>query len=172
MKIIVLSDTHVHGTMPEEVLGIVKDADIVVHAGDFITRQAYDSLNAACKKLVAVHGNSDADDMKALLPETETFEVDGVKFGVVHSGRFGTDPMNMRYLALEMGVRVLIFGHLHRPIIEQSDVLLVCPGSPTQPRMSDPTMVFLEVTDGKVTGNIEKMKSGDMCGYIKFMRSL
>ena len=172
MKIIVLSDTHIHGEMPEELLGIVKDADIVVHAGDFITRQAYDSLKVACKKLVAVHGNSDEEDLKAALPETETFEAGGVKFGVIHSGRFGTDTMNMRYLALEMGVKVLIFGHLHRPIIEQSDILLVCPGSPTQPRMSDPTMVSLDVMDGKVTGTIVKMQSGDLCGYIKFMRSL
>jgi uncharacterized protein len=172
MKIIVLSDTHIHGEMPEELLGIVKDADIVVHAGDFITRQAYDSLKVACKKLVAVHGNSDEEDLKAALPESETFEAGGVKFGVVHSGRFGTDTMNMRYLALEMGVKVLIFGHLHRPIIEQSDVLLVCPGSPTQPRMADPTMVSLDVMDGKVTGNIVKIQSGDLCGYIKFMRSL
>ncbi len=172
MKIIVLSDTHIHSQMPEELLAIVKDADIVVHAGDFITRQAYESLKVACKKLVAVHGNSDEDDVKAMLPEAETFEAGGVKFGVIHSGRFGTDLTNMRYLALEMGVRVLIFGHLHRPIIEQSDVLLVCPGSPTQPRMADPTMVFLDVTDGKVTGNLVKITGGDLCGYINFMRSL
>ena len=172
MKIIVLSDTHVHGPMPEEVLDTVKDADIVVHAGDFITREAYGSLCGSCKKLIAVHGNSDAEDVKALLPESVTFEAGGVTFGVIHSGRFGTDTTNMRYLALEMGVRVLIFGHLHRPIIEQSDVLLVCPGSPTQPRMADPTMVILDAADGKVTGNIVKMKSGDLCGYIKFMRSL
>ena len=172
MRIIVLSDTHVHGSMPEEVLSIAKSADIVVHAGDFITQEAYESLKAVCKNLVAVHGNSDSDDLKALLPESTTFEADGIKFGVIHTGRFGTDTTNMRYLALEMGVKVLIFGHLHRPIIEQSDVLLVCPGSPTQPRMADPTVVSLDVVDGKVSGNLVKMTSGDVCGYIKFMRSL
>ena len=172
MKIIVLSDTHVHGPIPEEVLCIAREADMVVHAGDFITRQAYESLKAVSKRLVAVHGNSDNAEVKELLPETATFEAGGLKFGVVHSGRYGTDTTNMRYLALEMGVRVLIFGHLHRPIIEESDVLLVCPGSPTQPRMADPTMVVLEVADGKVTGSIIKTSSGDTCGYIKFMRSL
>lgn len=172
MKIIALSDTHLYGPMPEELLGIVKNADIVVHAGDFITKQAYDSLKSSCKKLVAVHGNSDAEDIKELLPDTETFEADGVKFGVVHSGRFGTDTTNMRYLALEMGVKALIFGHLHRPIIEQSDVLLVCPGSPTNPRMSDPCVVLLDVTGGKVGGSILNLSCGDTCNYIKFMRSL
>lgn len=172
MRIIVLSDTHLYGKMPDEVINVVKNADIVVHAGDFITRQAYDSLKAGCKKLIAVHGNSDSQEIKQLLPATEAFEAEGVTFGVVHSGRFGTDTTNMRYLALEMGVKVLIFGHLHRPIIEQSDVLLVCPGSPTHPRMSDPTIVILEVADGKVSGNILKMGSGETCDYIKFMRSL
>ena len=41
------------------------------------------------------------------------------------------------YLAQELGVDLLIVGHLHTPIVEESDPMIVCPGSPTVPRLSD-----------------------------------
>jgi predicted phosphodiesterase len=58
MKIIALSDTHLTGPLPDELLDIVRGADIVLHAGDFVTLAAYESLKGACKRLIAVHGNS------------------------------------------------------------------------------------------------------------------
>jgi putative phosphoesterase len=173
MKIIALSDTHLTGPLPVELLDIVRGADIVLHAGDFVTLAAYESLKGACKRLIAVHGNSDSAALHEVLPESITFEADGVKFGVVHNGKNVTDVTNMRYLALEMGVGVLIFGHLHRPIIDRSDVLLVCPGSPTKPRMSDPCVVELTIEkNGVVSGKIINVSTGNPCGYIQFARSL
>ena len=173
MKIIALSDTHLRGPLPAELLDIVRSADIVIHAGDFNTFAAYESLKGACKRLIAVYGNSDAEAIREELPENATFEIEGVKFGLVHSGKHVTDVTNMRYLALEMGVGVLIFGHLHRPIIDRSDILLVCPGSPTQPRMSDPCVVELIVESGGIaSGKIINVTTGNPCGYIQFARSL
>jgi hypothetical protein len=172
MKIIALSDTHIGGDIPEEVATRLQEADLVVHAGDFNTMEAYDAMKARCKKLIAVHGNSDDAHIKEMLPEKEIFEIEGIKFGVIHKGQYSSDPTNMRYLALEMGVKVLIYGHLHRPMIEKSDVLLICPGSPTAPRMADPTMIELTVDNGNVSGCIIKMAGGIVCDYIGFMRSL
>ncbi|HEY3274920.1 MAG TPA: metallophosphoesterase [Methanocella sp.] len=173
MKIIALSDTHLIGPAPASLLAVLKDADVVIHAGDFNTVAAYESLKGACKELIAVHGNCDAPELRNLLPECRTFEFEGVKFGLVHRGKHMTDVTNMRYLALEMDVGVLIFGHLHRPIIDRSNVLLVCPGSPTHPRMSDPAIVELKVEKGGVvSGSIVNVSTGSPCGYIQFARSL
>lgn len=173
MKLIAISDTHLTGPFPGELLDIVKGADIVVHAGDFTSLAAYESLKGACKRLYAVHGNTDLAAVREALPQSLTFEAGGVRFGVVHNGKNVTDVTNMRYLALEMGVGVLIFGHLHRPIIDRSDVLLVCPGSPTKPRMSDPCVVELTIENsGIVSGKIVNVSTGDPCGYIQFARSL
>jgi len=173
MKIVALSDTHLAGPMPAGLLEIVRKADVVVHAGDFNTVAAFESLRDAVKRLIAVHGNCDAPPLVARLPERQTFDLEGLKFGLVHGGRHVTDVTNMRYLALEMGVGVLIFGHLHRPIIDRGDVLLVCPGSPTHPRMSDPSVVELNVEKGGVvSGNIVNVTTGTTCGYIQFARSL
>lgn len=173
MKIIALSDTHLNGPVPAMLLDIVKEADLVIHAGDFNTMAAYESLKGASKELIAVHGNCDAPELRKLLPESRTFELEGVKFGLVHSGNHVTDVTNMRYRALEMGVGVLVFGHLHRPIVDRSDVLLVCPGSPTHPRMSDPAVVELTIEKGGiVSGKIINVSTGTPCGYIQFARSL
>ncbi|HMK47203.1 MAG TPA: metallophosphoesterase [Methanocella sp.] len=172
MKILAMSDTHLMCPFPSDLLDMAKKADIVVHAGDMNTLDAYNSLKAACKRLVVVSGNSDSPALNDLLPKTEVFEAGGTRFGVVHSGRHMSDLTNMRYLALELGVDVLIFGHLHRPIIDQTDVLLVCPGSPTYPRMSDPCVVEITVEDGRILGRVEKVTTGDVCGYLTFARSI
>jgi putative phosphoesterase len=81
------------------------------------------------------------------------------------------DTTSQGYLAKEMEVDILIFGHLHRPMIEKKDVMLVCPGSPTKPRMSNPSVVELIIEKGIVNGRIISLE-GDTCGYIKFRDSL
>lgn len=172
MRIAALSDTHLRAKMPQEILDIITDADLVVHAGDFLTREIYESIRVSSKKLVAVFGNSDDDELKALLPESVIFEAEGVKIGVIHKGRFGADMTNMRYLALEMGVQVLIYGHVHSPVIDRSDVLLVCPGSPIFPRMADPTLAMLDVEAGRVRVEFIKTSTGQMCKSLDFARSL
>jgi putative phosphoesterase len=172
MKIVVLSDTHLRAKMPQELLDMLRDADLVVHAGDFITPEVYEAVKASSKRLIAVYGNSDDESIKSTLPESVIFDAEGVKIGVIHKGRHGTDVTNMRYMALEMGVKVLIYGHLHSPVIDQTDVLLLCPGSPIFPRMADPTIAMLHVNGGEIRVDIIKTNTGQMCKSIDFARSL
>jgi len=172
MKIAALSDTHLRAKMPRELLDIIGTADVVVHAGDFTTKDVYEDIKASSKKLIAVHGNSDSDELKAILPESDIFEAEGIKIGVVHKGRHGTDITNMRYLALEMGVSLLIYGHQHSPVIDRTDVLLLCPGSPIFPRMADPTLAMLDITGGSVKVELIKTSTGQMCKSMDFARSL
>lgn len=123
-------------------------------------------------KLRAVHGNTDEDELKRILPEELVFEVEGIKIGVVHQGALSVvDTAPIRYRALEMGVNILVFGHLHRPIIEKSDVLLICPGSPTKPRMSDPCAVELVIDNGSMSTELIEI-TGQSCNYIDFSRKL
>jgi len=53
----------------------------------------------------------------------------------------------LRYLAKEMDVDVLIFGHFHHPIIEESEVLLLSSGS---------AIVLDEPTTGQDRGHLNK----------------
>ena len=172
MKIIAISDTHLHDNqIPNNILDIINECDIIVHAGDFTSLECYKAF-ASTGKLKAVFGNSDEAKLKNLLPKQIKFEVNGVKIGVVHEGGLSiTNTIAVRYLAREMGVDVLIFGHIHRPLIEKNDVMLVCPGSPTSPRMADPTVVELMIENGSVSGKIIEIE-GKCCDYVAFSRNL
>jgi putative phosphoesterase len=172
MKLILISDTHLNNdSIPAYLSDIFDQYDIIVHAGDFDSLSFYKAMEAT-GKLKAVHGNSDETAVKELLPEKLVFEVEGVKIGVIHEAALSiVDYTATRYMALEMGVDILVFGHIHRPVIEKSDVLIICPGSPTKPRMSDPCAVELVIENGSVTTNIVPI-TGQSCGYIDFSRKL
>jgi uncharacterized protein len=172
MKLIALSDTHLKtGEIPPQLQALIEEYDIVVHAGDFSNVDAYKAFNAD-GKLKAVFGNDDVPELKKLLPERLKFEVDGVKLGLAHEGGLSVTNMTAQgYLAKEMDVDILIFGHLHRPLIEKTDVMLICPGSPTKPRMSNPSVVELIIEKGSVNGRIINIE-GATCDYIKFKDSL
>jgi uncharacterized protein len=172
MKLIALSDTHLKtGEIPPLLQALIEEYDIVVHAGDFSTVEAYEAFNAG-GKLKAVFGNDDVPELKKILPERLKFEVEGVKIGVVHEGGLSVTNMTAQgYLAKEIEVDVLIFGHLHHPLIEKTDVMLICPGSPTKPRMSEPSAVELIIEKGTIKGRILTLEGGT-CDYIKFKESL
>lgn len=49
MKIIAIADTHIKSGsiiehLPAELITLLKEADLVIHAGDFVTRAAFDEL--------------------------------------------------------------------------------------------------------------------------------
>ncbi|MBP2030908.1 putative phosphoesterase [Methanohalophilus levihalophilus] len=172
MKILVLSDTHLKsGTIPDCVNRHMKDHDMIIHAGDFASFEAYKAFENT-GKLKAVYGNTDPYEVRKTLSKTLKFEVEGIRIGVVHEGALSVnDTTAIRYKALEMGVDILIFGHIHHPVYEESDVVLLCPGSPTNPRMSDPMMAELNIENGKLKVSFIEVE-GSSCGYVAFSRDL
>jgi len=175
-RIVAVADTHLlegqslRDTIPREILERLQDADLVIHAGSFTSLECYRQFKEL-NNLVAVWGDMDEQQLKEILPLTKTLEIEGVKIGVIHRGRHITDTTSMRYLALEMGVDVIIFGYLHKPLIDSRDVLVVCAGSPTMPRMSYPGAIELTIENGRVDGNIIACE-GATCGYIRFAKQL
>ena len=159
MKIIAISDTHIRSgsiieSLPTGLVKLMKEADIVIHAGDFVTKQVHEELKSICR-LEAVYGNMDEVKLKILLPERKIINAGGVKIGIVHEATLSiNDTTGARYMAKEMDVDVLVFGHIHKPVIEKSDVLLVCPGSPTSPRLSEPGAVELVIREGEISGRL------------------
>ncbi len=174
MKIIAISDTHIRfgsirDHLPGELVEMLKNADLIIHAGDFVRKKIYDELSGF-GRLEAVHGNMDEPELKRMLPERKVIEIEGMKIGIIHQAALSIqDAIGARYMAKEMGVDVLVFGHIHRPVIEKSDVLLACPGSPTAPRMSEPAAIELVIEDGKLSGKILTFE-GTQCGALNSAR--
>ncbi len=157
MSIIAVSDTHVRGfdELPEKLVRLMDSADMVVHAGDFITPDVLDEFESRYE-FVGVYGNSDEVEVKNRLNETEVFEVEGVKIGLVHRGNFINEFHDLGYRAKELGVDLLVFGHIHRFVVERfGRIIVTCPGSPTQPRLSASSCAVIEVEDGRVEIDFE-----------------
>ncbi len=159
MNIIAISDTHIksgsiYDHLPGGLVGLLKNTDLILHAGDFVSKRAYNEFSAL-NRLEAVCGNMDEQGLKDMLPEKKVIEIEGIKIGLIHHAALSLqETIGARYMTKEMGADVLVFGHIHRPLIEKSDVLLVCPGSPTFPRMSEPCAIELIVEHGKISGKV------------------
>jgi len=136
VKIIVISDTHIPERakgLPGELLEAFKQADMIIHAGDFADLSILEEIKCACKIVKAVAGNMDHDEVKEQLPEKEIIEVGKFRIGVMHG--WGA-PANLLQLLEESfkndKVDLVIFGHSHKAFNEKrGDILYFNPGSPT-----------------------------------------
>lgn len=153
MRIVLIADTHVPRRardLPVPVWTAVEGADVVFHAGDWVSTDLLDALEDRSARLVACWGNNDGPEMRARLPECAEVSVAGVRFTVVHEtgAAAGRDArMAARYPRTD----VLVFGHSHIPwdSTAATGLRLLNPGSPTD-RRRQPHCTFMtaEVADG------------------------
>ena len=148
-RLLLMADTHVPKRardLPAELWRAVDDADLVVHAGDWVDVRLLDELEARSRRLVACYGNNDHGVLRERLPEVARAEVDGLRLGVVHetgqsAGREAR--MSVAYADLD----VLVFGHSHIPwdTTTSTGLRLLNPGSPTD-RRRQPFCTYLTAT--------------------------
>jgi putative phosphoesterase len=136
--------------LPAPVWSAVDDADVVIHAGDWVSVDLLDALEARARRLVGVFGNNDGSALRARLPEVARVELAGVRFAVVHETGAATGR-EKRCARAYPDVDVLVFGHSHIPwdTTAETGLRLLNPGSPTD-RRRQPTFTWMtaEVADG------------------------
>ncbi|HEY9339191.1 MAG TPA: metallophosphoesterase [Kribbella sp.] len=138
MRLLLISDTHLPvraKKLPAPVWEAVDDADVVVHAGDWVSVALLDELEARAKLLIGCWGNNDGPELRARLPEVARVTLDGMSVAVVHE----TGPAKGREARCEAaysGVDLLVFGHSHIPwdTTGPRGLRLLNPGSPTDRR--------------------------------------
>jgi putative phosphoesterase len=150
MRLIATSDTHLRKPeIPEKLLFLMESADLLVHAGDFDSYEAYKKLSEF--ELVAVRGDSDDSELAESLPETVEFDAGNLRIGVVHNGNYINNFDDLIYRAMELDVNLLIFGHVHRFIFEKvKGRAILCPGSLTEPRMSFASCAEIVIEGGEI----------------------
>jgi uncharacterized protein len=138
--------------LPAPVWAAVDAADVVIHAGDWVSLDLLNALEARARRLVGVFGNNDGPSLRARLPEVARVELAGVRFAVVHETG-PTTGREKRCARAYPDVDVLVFGHSHIPwdTTAESGLRLLNPGSPTD-RRRQPTFTWMtvEVADGTV----------------------
>ncbi|HJW01328.1 MAG TPA: metallophosphoesterase [Arthrobacter sp.] len=155
LHLLILSDTHVPNRarqLPAQVWAAVESADVVLHAGDWVTAEVLDECERRSRRLVGVYGNNDGPELRRRLPETVHITLEGVRFAMVHE----TGPAKgrgERAEALYPDADVLVFGHSHIPwdTTTPRGLRLLNPGSPTD-RRRQPVCTYMEavVDDGRL----------------------
>ncbi len=125
----------------------------ILHAGDICEGNVLAEL-AEVAPVTAVRGNNDRGAWARGLQTTAMVEIGGVSLYVVHDlSELDIDPRTA-------GVQAVIYGHSHKPLIEErAGVLYVNPGSAGPRRFTLPISVgFLEIAAGTVTARLQTLQ--------------
>jgi uncharacterized protein len=146
MRLLLLADTHVPvraRDLPDDVWRAVDDADVVIHAGDWVNVGLLDVLQRRSRQLIGCHGNNDGAPLRDRLPEVARNDLGGLAFAVVHETGPATGRES-RCDKLYPGVDVLVFGHSHIPwdSTTPGGMRLLNPGSPTD-RRRQPSCTYM-----------------------------
>ena len=152
MKIGIISDTH--GLLRPQVFDALKGVEHVLHAGDVGDPDILVEL-AAIAPVTAVWGNVDGMEIRARVPEVARLELGGMRIAVMHGMQFGS-PTPQKAAAAHPDAGLVVFGHSHRPVIQQTGpTLAVNPGSAGPRRFKDPvTVAIAEIDDGSINATL------------------
>jgi uncharacterized protein len=146
MRVGVLSDTH--DLLRPRVVERLAGCERILHAGDVGDLAILDQLRGIAP-VGAVRGNTDSGATAAGLPESLAGEIDGLAFLMVHQ-REHADPARLSRL------RLLVYGHTHRPEISwHGSCLLLNPGACGPRRFHLPlTLAILTVAGNRIVPEI------------------
>ena len=123
-----------------------------MHGGDIGSQDILDQL-AQIAPVTAVRGNNDRDGWAMQVPETDFLQVGELFIYALHDlALLDIDPAGA-------GVRVVVTGHSHKPLIEEREgVLYVNPGSAGPRRFTLPISAGELIVDGaQVSARIEHL---------------
>lgn len=145
MKILIISDSHGRNTYLDRVLTSVGPIDMLLHMGDLEGSENYIMSKAGCP-VEMVSGNN---DYFTDIPRDKIVRVGSYKVFMTHGHRyqvnFGLDTI--KQAGRERGVDIVMFGHTHVPLIDYDDIIIVNPGSISQPRQKGriPTYAIMDI---------------------------
>jgi putative phosphoesterase len=118
-----------------QALYALKDADLIIHAGDIGAPEVMEALKRIAP-VVAIRGNNDNGAWAASLPDTKLIKAGDLKLYIIHNVKeLDCDPV-------ARGIQVVISGHSHTPsVVKRDEVLYVNPGSAGPRRFKLPIAV-------------------------------
>jgi putative phosphoesterase len=138
--------------LPTACVKLLRGADLVLHAGDFVSVEFLEELRALGPPVAGVHGNMDEPALKASLPKERVVEVGEVRLAMVHDAG-PRDGREARLAARFEDCRAVVYGHTHVPQVDRFQQLWVLnPGSPTDRRRQPAyTMLVLRMRGTRIT---------------------
>lgn len=156
MLVAVISDTHLPRggrRLPDAFVERITAADLLLHAGDFVTVEVLRELERIGPPLVGVHGNVDSAELRRLLPAERVVRVQDARIAMVHDAGPAAGRLQRMRRRFGDAADAVVFGHSHLPLHEQAanGFQIFNPGSPTERRRTPAhTMGLAEVEGSRV----------------------
>ncbi|MFJ2367981.1 metallophosphoesterase family protein [Microbacterium sp. NPDC087665] len=153
-RLLLISDTHLPTRakrLSDDVWRQVDEADVVVHAGDWVDLATVEALEARSRRLIAVWGNNDGPELRERMPEFTVARIEELRVGVVHeTGSAAGREARMDAAYADDDLDVLVFGHSHIPWDSTTPrgIRLLNPGSPTDRRRQPVCTLMAATIDG------------------------
>jgi uncharacterized protein len=147
----VISDTH--GLLRPQAIEALRGSDRILHAGDVGAPEILVALKQIAP-VTAIRGNIDTSPWASTLPLAEVVEIRGISIYMLH------DVAQLDLKPEAAGFRAVVYGHSHKPKIEEKNgVLYFNPGSAGPRRFSLPVSVGrLTIANGKVRAELVDLK--------------
>lgn len=151
IRIGLISDTH--NLLRAEARLALKGVDRIIHAGDICDTKVLQELESIAP-VTAIRGNNDHGNWAEELHDRERLDIGGVAIYVVH------DLQDLDLVPEASGIKVVITGHSHRPLMKmENGVLYINPGSAGPRRFRLPiSIAFLEIANGKPKARLQTLE--------------
>ena len=118
---------------------------MLIHCGDTEGGEYLISTAAGCRCEIVTGNNDYFSD----LPREAVFHLGGKKVWVTHGHNYyvSLNTSIIKEEAQMKGADVVVFGHTHKPLMEEGQVLCINPGSLSYPRQSDrrPSYIIVNI---------------------------
>lgn len=146
MKILIVSDTHRSHENLELALKLERPIDRMIHLGDAEGCEDEIMKMAGCPVNI-VSGNN---DFFTMLEREEEIMLGRYRVLLTHGHYYyvSTGLEDIKREAQGRGCDIVMFGHIHRPVLEQEkDIIVLNPGSISYPRQPGrrPSYIVMEV---------------------------
>ena len=148
MRVGLISDTH--GKLRPEVFDVFNGVDLILHAGDIGSLSIITELETIAP-VHAVHGNTDDFDVRSRCAETVDETLEGKRVVVTH-GHLLSSLTPERLRDAFPHADVIMYGHTHKPMLNQMHPIVVNPGAAGPARFKlKPSVAILELPNMTVT---------------------
>jgi putative phosphoesterase len=153
MLVAVISDTHMpRGArrLPDAFVERILSADLLLHAGDFVTVEVLRELERIGPPLVGVHGNVDTAELRRLLPAERIVRAEDARIAMVHDAGPSAGRLERLRRRFVDTADAVVFGHSHLPLHERAadGFQIFNPGSPTERRRAPAHTMGLAQVEG------------------------
>ncbi len=157
-KVAILSDSH--GFIHPDIINLVAQCDIAIHAGDVLEEATLEDLKPL-ERLIVIAGNNDAHITQ--LKNVETLEVEENTIVIEHGHLHGHHkPSHESLRKAHPKANIIIYGHTHKQVIDDSQMpWVINPGAAGKIRNHGGASCFILKVIKNKEWQIEKFRFDD-----------